>query len=358
MKNDSEKIWAALNDETKRVVVQVAPAVRVALGEEFGFEAGSNVMDKIVPALRHLGFDEIFDTSVGADLTVMEESKEFLERLEKGDNLPLFTSCCPAWVRYAETKHKDMLGHVSTCRSPQQMFGAVIKEHYKHIDEIDGKETISVAIMPCTAKKHEAGRSEFQREGIPDVDYVITTQEIAMMIKESGLVFSELEAEATDMPFGLASGAGVIFGVTGGVTEAVVRRIAQDKTVAGLQQIAFTGVRGMAGLKEATIPYGEKEIKIAIVSGLGNADQLIRKIKAGEVHYDLVEVMACPGGCISGGGQPFALKAAQTERGKGLYRSDKLSQIKRSEENPMIMALYNGLLKGKTKELLHVHYEK
>ncbi len=357
IKNDCHKLEQFLDDKNKRVVVQVAPAVRVALGEEFELGKGENSMDKIVPALRHLGFDAIFDTSLAADLTVIEESKEFLARINKNENLPLFTSCCPAWVKYAENRYPEFLANISTCRSPQQMFGAVLKEHYKNIDQIDGKQTISVAIMPCTAKKYEAQREEFKRDNCPDVDIVITTQELALMIKESGIIFAELEAEATDMPFGLSSGAGVIFGVTGGVTEAVIRKVAADKSFRGLQNIAYSGVRGMNGLKELTIPYGETEIKIAIVSGLANADALLKKIKSGELSYHLIEVMACPGGCISGAGQPFALDNVKKSRAKGLYSADKMSQIKRSEENPMLMSLYNGLLKGKTHELLHVEYK-
>lgn len=315
-------------------------------------------MGKIVAALRRLGFDEIYDTSVSADLTVMEESKEFLHKLEKGDTkYPLFTSCCPAWVRYAETKHQDMMPYVSSCKSPMEMFGAVLKDHFKARDRMEDKQTISVAVMPCTAKKAEAAREEFEKDGIPDVDYVITTTELVKMIKEIGIQFNELDPEATDMPFSLNSGAGIIFGVTGGVTEAVIRRVIEDKSQNVLKDIEFIGVRGMEGVKECELPINDTTLKIAIVSGLSNAERLIEKIESGEEHYDFVEVMACPGGCISGAGQPFSHQPEKVDRAKGIYKADKVSQIKRSEENPLMMALYDGLLKHRTHELLHVHYK-
>ncbi|HEX3078569.1 MAG TPA: [FeFe] hydrogenase, group A, partial [Lachnospiraceae bacterium] len=335
VKSSLKQVWKALYDDKKRVVVQVAPAVRVALGEEFGLKAGENVMGKIVAALRRLGFDEIYDTSVSADLTVMEESKEFLRKLEKGDTkYPLFTSCCPAWVRYAETKHTDMMPYVSSCKSPMEMFGAVLKDHFKTRDKMEGKQTVSVAVMPCTAKKAEAAREEFEKDGIPDVDFVITTTELVKMIKEIGIQFNELEPEATDMPFSLNSGAGIIFGVTGGVTEAVIRRVVEDKSQNVLKDIEFIGVRGMEGVKECELPVNDTTLKIAVVSGLANAERLIEKIESGEEHYDFVEVMACPGGCISGAGQPFSHQPEKIDRAKGIYKADKVSQIKRSEENP------------------------
>ena len=357
VKSNLKDVWKALYDDSKRVVVQVAPAVRVALGEEFGLSAGENVMGKIVAALRRLGFDEIYDTSVSADLTVMEESKEFVKKLESGDTTyPLFTSCCPAWVSYAQTKHPELTKYVSTCKSPMEMFGTVIKEHFKSRDAMDNKTTISVAVMPCTAKKAEAAREEFTRNDIPDVDYVITTTELVKMIKEIGIQFNELESEATDMPFSLYSGAGVIFGVTGGVTEAVIRRVVEDKSQQVLKDIEFLGVRGLEGVKVCELPMGENVLKIGIVSGLGNAERLIEKIESGEEHFDFVEVMACPGGCISGAGQPFSHQPEKQQRAKGIYKADKVSQIKRSEENPLMMALYDGMLKHRTHELLHVEY--
>lgn len=320
IRNDSAKVWKALDEKETRVSVQIAPAVRVALGKELGIGDGENAMGKIVAALRRIGFNEVFDTSTGADLTVLEESAEFLARLGEGEHeMPLFTSCCPAWVNYAEKNEPEVAENLSTCRSPMQMFAAVIKEHHKH----SPRKHVHVAVMPCTAKKAEAAREEFRAELGPDVDCVITTQELIQMIKESGLVFSELEPEAVDMPFGTMSGAGVIFGVTGGVTEAVLRRIVSDKSAAALQAIAFKGVRGNEGLKEATVKYGGRELKIAVVSGLGNAHELIGRIKNGE-RYDFVEVMACPGGCVCGAGQPFVLHEGKESRGKGLYSADKM----------------------------------
>ncbi|MCD8162907.1 MAG: [FeFe] hydrogenase, group A [Synergistaceae bacterium] len=352
IKNDSARVWKALDEKETRVSVQIAPAVRVALGKELGIGDGENAMGLIVAVLRRMGFNEVFDTSTGADLTVLEESAEFLARLGKGEHkMPLFTSCCPAWVSYAEKNEPEVVKNLSTCRSPMQMFAAVIKEHHKH----SPRKHVHVAVMPCTAKKAEAAREEFRGELGPDVDYVITTQELIQMIKESGIVFSELEPEAVDMPFGTMSCAGVIFVVTGGVTEAVLRRVISDKSAAALRTIAFKGVRGGEGIKVATVKYGDRELKIAVVSGLGNAHELIKRIKEGE-HYDFVEVMACPGGCVCGAGQPFILREGKVSRGKGLYSADKMSSIKRSEENPLMLSLYSGLLKGRVHELLHVHY--
>lgn len=352
VKNDTAKVWKELADEDAKVTVQIAPAVRVALGKELGLDEGENAMGKIVAALRRIGFDEVFDTSTGADLTVLEEANEFLNRLEQNPEMPLFTSCCPAWVQYCENNHPELMEHVSSCRSPMQMFASVIKEQNK----TSNRRQVHVAVMPCTAKKYEASRDEFKEDGQPYVDHVITTQELVRMIRESGIVFSELEAEAVDAPFSASTGAGVIFGVTGGVTEAVLRRVSSDKSAAALQTIAFKGVRGMQGVKEANVTVGEKDLRIAIVSGLGNAETLIEKIKGGE-HYDFVEVMACPGGCISGAGQPYVPSEQKAKRGKGLYAADKMSSIKRSEENPLMIGLYNGVLKGKVHGLLHVQYK-
>jgi len=351
IKNDTEKVWNVLKDPTCRVVVQIAPAVRIGIGSKLGQKEGENAMGKIVAALKRLGADEVFDTATGADLTVMEEADELVERLENGGTLPMFTSCCPAWVQYVEKQHPELLPNVSTCRSPMQMFGSVLKEKYRDT----GRRTVVIGVMPCTAKKFEAAREEFKKDGVPYVDYVITTQGLIQMIREAGIVFSELEPEAVDMPFSIQSGAGVIFGVTGGVTEAVIRRLS-DRSVAALRAIAFNGVRGMNGLKEATVSYRDRQLKIAVVSGLKNAEDLIRRIRSGETHYDFVEVMACPGGCISGAGQPIGDQRAKAKRGEGLYMADKMCSVKRSEENPVVNALYAGLLKGKTHELLHVHY--
>lgn len=356
IKNETEKVWAALNDKNKKVVAQIAPAVRVAIGEEFGLQPGEITTGKIVAALRKLGFDEIYDTAMAADLTVIEESKEFMERLHAAEGkLPLFTSCCPAWVRYVELKHPDLLENISTCRSPQQMFGAVIKEYHKTVE--DKRAPFVVSIMPCTAKKYEAQRPEFEKDGVRDVDVVITTQELCLMLKQAGIMFNELDQESPDMPFGLSSGAGVIFGVTGGVAEAVLRKCMSDKSTQSLKDISFAGVRGFDGTKEASVNIDGKEIRIAVVNGLKNAENLIEAIKKGEKTYDFVEVMACQGGCVGGAGQPLQHSDnVRKQRAKGIYNADRLSQIKRSEDNPVVKTLYEGLLKDSKKahELLHV----
>ena len=353
IRNDRPSLWNEIYNPEKLVVVQVAPAVRVAVAKEFNY-TGHNVMGKIVACLRRMGFDKVFDTVTGADLTVIEEANEFMERLSKGDNLPLFTSCCPSWVNYCEKNYPELLPNISTCRSPMQMFASVTKEYFKDC----GKRIVNVAIMPCTAKKFEASRDEFKVDGVPNVDYVISTQGLIQLIRETGIVFSEIEPEAVDMPFGSMSGGGVIFGVTGGVTEAVIRNISEDKSMFQLRALEFDGVRGMEGTKEYTLHQGPKDIKIAVVSGLKNADNLIRKIKSGEVHYDLIEVMACPGGCINGGGQPFTSYENKVKRGEELYSIDKMTSIKYSSANPEMADLYNGILKGRSHELLHVHYGK
>jgi NADH-quinone oxidoreductase subunit G len=353
IRKDTGRVWRELNDKSTKVVAQVAPAVRVAVAKEFGLPENENSMGRITSALRRLGFDEVYDTATGADLTVLEEANEFISRIEEDGTLPLFTSCCPAWIQYCEKNHPELMQNVSTCKSPMQMFSSVIKAHYAS----SSRRVVSVAVMPCTAKKFECARDEFKHDGIPDTDYVITTQELIQMIHKAGLVFDELEPEAVDSAFSTCTGAGVIFGVTGGVTEAVLRRISTDKSAQALRSIAFNEVRGMKGVKETTVPFGDKEVRIAIVSGLKNAENIIKAIENGE-HYDFVEVMACPGGCVAGGGQPFGTLATKMNRGKALYSADKMLSIKRSEENPLMLNLYNGVLKGRVHELLHVHYSK
>ena len=353
VKNDAHRLWDELSCDDTNVVVQIAPAVRTAVADEFGYK-GENVMGKIVACLRRMGFDKIFDTSVGADLTVVEEANEFLERVKKGEKLPLFTSCCPAWVKFCENKYPELLPNVSTCRSPMQMFASVIHEYYKN----DEKRLVSVAVMPCTAKKAEAARKEFvDADGKQMVDYVITTQELIRMIKESGIIFNNIEPEAVDMPFGTISGAGVIFGVTGGVTEAVIRCAVTDKTNVTLRQIAFEGPRGYDGIKEFSIVYGDRNLRIAVVSGLKNADEIIARVKNGE-QFDLIEVMACPNGCINGAGQPVTAFSGRKKRGKALYDADKMSVLKYSEANPLIEKCRSEILGGKTHEFLHVEYTK
>lgn len=355
---NTDTIWDLLADKNTKVVAQIAPAVRVAVGDRFGLPKGENVMGKLVNVLHRLGFDEVYDTSYGADLTVIEESEELMNRLETGENLPLFTSCCPAWVKFCEERYPDLAKNLSTCRSPQQMFGAVVREYYKDPEKSGGKRIVSVSIMPCTAKKEEILRPESTTNGKQDIDYVLTTTELISMIRKAGIRFENLEIEATDMPFGIGSGAGVIFGVTGGVTEAVLRRLREGHNRVEMEKIKFSGVRGEEGLKEVEFDYNGRTIRAAVVSGLGNANNLMKRIQKGEVQYDFVEVMACRRGCIMGGGQPVPVDPeSRIARSKGIYDTDINTQIKKSNENPLVQSLYDGLLKGKTHELLHRNFE-
>ncbi len=355
IKKDMDRAYEALQNPNKRVIAQIAPAVRVAIGEEFGMEPGAITMGKIVAALRKLGFDQIFDTAVGADLTVIEEAEELMDRIQNRQKLPLFSSCCPAWFKYAEQKHPELIENISSCRSPQQMFGVVIKEQFKKLYKNDAKENVVIAVMPCTAKKFEAARPENITNGIPDVDMVITTQELAIMIQENGIVFNELEDEALDMPFGFTSGAGVIFGVSGGVSEAVLRYYYKEKTASALKSISYSGVRGMNGVKEASAEIDGRTVRIGVVHGLKNAENLIDKISRGEEKFDFVEVMACPGGCIGGAGQPIPQNnEVRLKRAKGIYKVDTAAPIKRSEDNPAVASLYSGILKS-NREILHRH---
>ena len=355
---NTDTIWDLLADKNTKVVAQIAPAVRVAVGDRFGLPKGENVMGKLVNVLHRLGFDEVYDTSYGADLTVIEESEELMNRLETGENLPLFTSCCPAWVKFCEERYPDLAKNLSTCRSPQQMFGAVVREYYKDPEKSGGKRIVSVSIMPCTAKKEEILRPESTTNGKQDIDYVLTTTELISMIRKAGIRFENLEIEATDMPFGIGSGAGVIFGVTGGVTEAVLRRLREGHNRVEMEKIKFSGVRGEEGLKEVEFDYNGRTIRAAVVNGLGNANNLMKRIQKGEVQYDFVEVMACRRGCIMGGGQPVPVDPeSRIARSKGIYDTDINTQIKKSNENPLVQSLYDGLLKGKTHELLHRNFE-
>ena len=334
---NTDKVFKALADPDIRVVAQIAPAVRVAVGDHYGLQKGRSVMGKIVNALHRMGFDEVYDTTFSADLTIMEESAEFLNRIEKGEKLPLLTSCCPAWVKFITDQYKDYIPNISTCRSPQGMLSAVIKEYFRDPEHAQGKKTVMVSIMPCTAKKAEAVRPNSYTHGEKDTDIVITTTELLRMIDNFGLDFAGLEPEACDMPFGFGSGGGVIFGVTGGVTEAVLRRLTPDE-----------------GIKEFSIPYKGMEVKICVASGLANARIVMDRVKNGEAEYHLIEVMACRRGCIMGGGQPTRSgDRTKAARAKGLYNADNTTIIKKSDENPMVLELYQGLLKGKEHELLH-----
>ena len=351
-----DEVYEALGDPNVRVVAQIAPAVRVAVGDAFGLPNGTNAMGKVVAALHSMGFDEVFDTSYTADLTVMEESAEFLDRVKNGGKLPLLTSCCPAWVKFVDNEFPEMKENVSTCRSPQGMFSAVIKEYYRDPVHAKGKKTFVVSIMPCTAKKMEAKRPNSFTKGEQDTDIVLTTTELTRMIKNFGIAFDKIEPEACDMPFGLSSGGGVIFGVTGGVTEAVLRRLAEDHDPATMNAIAECGIRGEEGIKEATIPYHGMDVKICVVSGLANARKVMEQVKSGEKEYHLIEVMACRRGCIMGGGQPIpAGPRHKAARAAGLYKADKDRIIRKSDENPLMDVFYNGYFKGKAHELLHNH---
>lgn len=356
IKNETDKAWSLLSDKNnKRVVAQIAPAVRVALGEEFGMRAGKFALGKIIAALKRLGFDEVYDTSLAADITVIEESNELIDRLKNGGKFPMFTSCCPGWMQFVMKKYPEFLDNTSTCRSPMAMFSAILREHFEEQKKKDGVDTTIVAIMPCTAKKYEADREEFKVDGKRETELVLTTAEVAKMIKSAGICFDELEDEAPDMPFGLASGAGMIFGVTGGVTEAVIRRVNEDKGGDNLREIANSGIRGRDNLKTVKITVCGKELKVGVVYGLKEAGKLLDAIKKGEEHYDFVEVMACPEGCIAGGGQPCNRFEDREQRARGLYRVDKQQQIKSSDQNPMVDMLYEKI-KGREHDLLHVHY--
>jgi NADH-quinone oxidoreductase subunit G len=351
-----DEVYAALGDPNTRVIAQIAPAVRVAVGDAFGLPNGENAMGKTVAALHAMGFDEVFDTSYSADLTVMEESAEFLDRVRNGGKLPLLTSCCPAWVKFVDNEFPEMKENVSTCRSPQGMFSAVIKDYYRDPAHSEGKKTFVVSIMPCTAKKMEAVRPNSFTHGEQDTDIVLTTTELTRMIKNFGIAFDKIEPEACDMPFGLSSGGGVIFGVTGGVTEAVLRRLATDHNSATLNAIAACGIRGEEGIKEATIPYNGMDVNICVVSGLANARKVMEQVRSGEKQYHLIEVMACRRGCIMGGGQPIpAGPRHKAARAQGLYKADKDRILRKSDENPLMDVFYNGYFKGKAHELLHNH---
>ena len=357
IRHNREAVWEALADPNIRVVAQVAPAVRVAVGSAFGLPKGKSVMGKIVNVLHRIGFDEVYDTTFSADMTIMEESAEFLNRLKTGEKLPLLTSCCPAWVKFVGDQFPEYKEHVSTCRSPQGMMSAVTKEWFRDpANNPEGKKTVMVSFMPCTAKKMEAKRSNSFTHGEQDTDYVITTTELIDMIRMTGIEFAELEPESSDIPFGFGSGGGVIFGVTGGVTEAVIRRLVPGHDKETLEAIAECGVRDGGFIREFSIPYDGIDLNICVVSGLANARTVMEQVKSGEKNYHLIEVMACRRGCIMGGGQPRLAgdrtKAARTE---GIYRADNVAVIKKSDENPMIMSLYEGFLKGKEHELLHNH---
>ena len=356
VKNQIGQAWQALHDPKNRVVVQIAPAVRVALGEEFGLPAGENVMDRLVKALKLMGVEEVYDTDFAADMTTISESQEFLERLKAGGPFPMFTSCCPAWVKYLELNDPKYLRNISSCKSPMEMFAAVLRDKYQAKDAADGRRTYHMAIMPCTAKTMEAARADFTRDGQPDVDLVITTRELVDMIREAGIQLTELEPEAPDLPFGLGSGAAVIYGVTGGVAEAVVRYCLPDKSNNALQAIRVTDLRGDGAIREVNLTVEGQELHIAIVNGLSHAKELIADVEAGKRFYHLVEVMTCQGGCVGGAGQPYGLTAAKKRRGAGLYEADATAMFKGAEKNPIVTRLLDEYGHERCHELLHVRY--
>ena len=360
-KSEVDDVWADIHNPSRVVVAQVAPAVRVAVGEMFGLPPGTTTTGQIAAALRAIGFDKIYDTSFTADLTVLEEGNEFIKRVTGGDRIPQFTSCCPAWVKFVEQYYPEFVDHLSSCRSPQQMFGALAKEMLSSELNVKREDVIVVSIMPCTAKKFEAKRPEFERDGVRDVDHVLTTQEFGRMIEEAGLNFRELGLESFDLPFGFKTGAGVIFGNSGGVSEAVLRYVTERLTDQRLDSYEFASVRGEDGLREAKLTVAGKTFTLAVVSGLGNTRRVLEKIKSGETHYDLVEVMACPGGCVGGAGQPvFSDQAVRQKRTKGLYENDRMLELHKSQDNPYIKNLYENVLgdvgSHKAHELLHTSY--
>jgi len=368
-KENIKEVWDAIIDPDKFVVVQTAPAIRVALGEEFGLPAGSRVTGKMAAALRRMGFDRVFDTDFAADLTIMEEGTELLKRLEKGENLPLFTSCCPGWVKFAEHNYPQLLNNLSTCKSPSEMEGALIKSYFAEKMGIDPKKIITVSIMPCVGKKFEGARDELSVDNLPDVDIVLTTRELAAMIKESSIDFVNLKDEAFDNPFGEGTGAGVIFGATGGVAEAALRTIFEITSGSKLENIDFKQVRGLDGIKEAEIALpGGSKINAAVVNGLGNARKLIEKLLSGEKAYHFIEVMACPGGCITGGGQPLVNPnymepmELRKKRAKAIYEEDEALTIRKSHENPDVIKIYKEFLEEPgslvSHKYLHTSYKK
>jgi NADP-reducing hydrogenase subunit HndD len=367
-KDFTDDVFAALADPEKYVIVQTAPAVRAALGEAFGLPIGTNVQGKMVAALRRLGFNKVFDTDFSADLTIMEEANELLDRINNGGVLPLITSCSPGWIKYCEHYYPDMLENLSSCKSPQQMFGAVLKTYYAEKNGIDPKKIVSVSVMPCTAKKFEIGRDDQDAAGVPDVDISITTRELARMIERVGLNFLSLPEEDFDDPLGRSTGAAVIFGATGGVMEAALRTAVETLTGEELPSPDFKEVRGTKGIKEATYKVAGLDINVAVASGLANAKELLDDVKSGKKSYHFIEIMGCPGGCVNGGGQPQQPASVRNftdiraERAKALYNLDAAMPLRKSHENPAIKTLYTDYLgkpgSHKAHELLHTTYVK
>ena len=366
-KESLNEVWVKLKDPDAYVVVQTAPSIRVALGEEFGMDIGTNIEGKMITALKRLGFDKVFDTNTGADFTIMEEANEFVERFKAEDSLPMMTSCCPGWVRYVEENYPELLPHLSSCKSPHQMFGALIKSYYAKKENIDPSKIYVVSVMPCIAKKFERERPEMKNNGLYDVDNVITTRELAKMIKQANINFEKLEDSKFDDPMGEATGAGAIFGTTGGVMEAALRTAQDLLTGEDLDRINFEAVRGGKGIKKATVNIAGKEIKVVAASGLKNARKILEEIKQGKADYQFIEIMACPGGCIMGGGQPIKSSKIRSEvdvrklRAESLYTIDEKSTIRKSHENPVLKKIYKDYLEEpgsyRAHKLLHTHYQ-
>ena len=365
-KDQTAQVWDAINDPNKRVVVQTAPSIRVALGECFGMPIGTNVKGKMVAALRRLGFDDVFDTDVSADLTIVEEATELVDRIKNGGTLPMITSCSPGWVKYAEYYYPDQLEHLSSCKSPQQMFGAIAKTYYAQKLGVDPKDMVVVAIMPCTAKKFEVGREDQDAAGVPDVDIALTTRELGRMIERAGINFTSLPDEDFDEPLGISTGVGAIFGATGGVMEAALRTAAEWITGDSAAPVDFLDVRGTDGIKEASYKLGDLDVKVAVASGLSNAKVIMDKIRNGEADYQFVEIMCCPGGCVNGGGQPIQPASVRNNvdlravRGKALYEEDVNLPLRKSHESPVIKAIYDEYLgefgSHKAHKILHTSY--
>ena len=361
-KEEIEEVWEAINDPDKHVIVQTAPAVRVSIGEEFGMEPGSVATGQLVSALRRLGFDKVFDTNFTADLTIIEEGNELLHRMKTGGTLPMLTSCSPGWINFIEQYYPDLLPHVSSCKSPQQMFGALAKSYYAEKAGIDPENIFCVSIMPCTAKKYEAGRSEMRVDGEHrDVDAVLTTRELGRMLKQAGIDFVQLEEEEYDDPFGITTGAAVIFGASGGVMEAALRTVYEVVTGKQLLRLNFHTIRGLGGIKEAEVNLDGTHVKVAVVHSLSNAREMMERIREGSADYQFIEVMCCPGGCIGGGGQPYhTTDDIRMKRIASTYHVDEDLPLRKSHDNPAIKKLYSEFLieplGEKSHRLLHTHY--
>ena len=367
-KDDTDKVWAALADPSKHVIVATAPSIRVTLGEAFGMPVGTNVKGKMVTALKHLGYAGVYDTDIAADLTIIEESQELISRIQNGGPLPLITSCSPGWIKFCEHNFHDFIPNLSSCKSPQQMFGAVVKTWYAEKNNLDPHDIVVVSVMPCTAKKFEARRDNQSAAGVYDIDIAITTRELARMIKRAGIQFKNLADSNFDDPLGVSTGAGAIFGATGGVMEAALRTAVEKLTGQELTNLDFTEVRGTKEIKEATYKVGDLEVNVAVTSGLANARHLLDEIRAGRKNYHFIEIMGCPGGCINGGGQPVQPASVRnfvdlkTERAKALYEEDKNLPLRKSHESPVIKTLYEEYFgepgSHKAHKVLHTTYKE